>query len=457
MPDRLQTLQTALADLKAGRYDRCAELCRPLVAAEPRDTDARFFLGVSLAVRGDLDEAIDHLTLVLAIQPDHKDARQELARMLQARGLAWVDKGAMEPAIADFAHAAAADPANAAAHANLAHALATVGRFDESLAATTDALRQAPGDLTIQINHAVALLKSGRLLEGWAANEWRHKKPGREKLPPALMLPRLSSLGSVAGRTIVTYHEEGFGDTIQFLRYAQMLGDEGAHIVFWAPDELARLIRGQQGIAEVLTGDVNLPRFDYHCPIISLPYVFGTSLETIPASIPYIQADPALAKDWCDRLPAGRKVGLVWSGEPRGYDPAAQALDRRRSLGFPALTPIVTVPDLTFISLQMGAARRQVTGIHDPMGSVKDFADTAAIIANLDLVISVDTAVAHLAGAMGKPVFLLDRYDNCWRWLHGRDDSPWYPTMRIFRQQAMGDWNAAIAAAAEAVAAFARG
>ena len=328
MPDRLQTLQTALADLKAGRYDSCAALCRPLVAAEPRDTDARFFLGVSLAVQGELDEAIDHLTLVLAIQPDHKDARQELARMLQARGLALVDKGQMDPAIADFAHAAAADPANAATHANLAHALATVGRFDESLAATTDALRQAPGDLAIQINHAVALLKSGRLLEGWAANEWRHKKPGREKLPPALMLPRLSSLGRVAGKTIVIYHEEGFGDTIQFLRYAQMLAEDGAHIVFWTPDELARLIRGQSGIAEVLTGDVNLPKFDYHCPIISLPYVFGTSLKRFRHRSPMSKR----TRHWrrIGRSACRRGAGSVWYG-PVSRDPTIRR--RRRSTG----------------------------------------------------------------------------------------------------------------------------
>jgi tetratricopeptide (TPR) repeat protein len=456
MSDRLKTLTKALEHLKAGRFDQCADLCRPLAAAEPRDADARFFLGVCLATRGQLDDAISHLTAVLAVQPDHLDAQHELARMLQAQGLALVDQGQMDTALQAFAKAAAADRTNAAAQANFANALATEGLFEESLAASIDALRISPADVTIQINHAVTLLKSGRLLEGWAANEWRHKKPGREKLPPSLMLPKLASNADLTGLTIVIYHEEGFGDTIQFLRYAKLLSDAGARVIMWAPEELVRLVRGQAGIDEVLTGNVDLPQFDYHCPMNSLPYVFGTELSTIPASVPYVRADAALAGDWISRLPAGRRVGLVWSGEPRGYDPAAHALDQRRSLPFSALAPLTALSGLSFISLQMGMARGQITsGVHDPMADVKDFADTAAIIANLDLVISVDTAVTHLAGAMGKPVFLLDRYDNCWRWLHGRSDSPWYPTLRIFRQQRMSDWTSAITAAAAALEEFA--
>jgi hypothetical protein len=223
------------------------------------------------------------------------------------------------------------------------------------------------------------------------------------------------------------------------------------------PEPLARLARGQAAIAECLTGDVTLPRFDFHCPVNSLPLVFETTLETIPATATYIEADPALVSAWQARLPStGPRVGLVWAGEPRGYDPAAQALDRRRSLPAAAFAPLIAVPGLSFVSLQMGAARTQMpAGIQDPMGGVKDFADTAAIVASLDLVVSVDTAVAHLAGAMGKPVFLLDRYDNCWRWLSGRADSPWYPMLRIFRQRRMGDWGPAIAGAIDALKAFA--
>ena len=456
MQTRLQTLTIALDHLKAGRFEQCAALCRPLLAADTDDVDARFFLGVCMATAGRIDEAIAYLNLVIEIMPTHPDARRELGRMLQAQGLALVDRGQMDDAIAAFGRGAAIDPANAAAHANLAQALATEGRFAESLAASHDALRLSPSDITMNINQAVTLMKSGRLLEGWAANEWRHKRPGREKLPPALMLPKLKHLGSLKGRAIVIYHEEGFGDTIQFLRYAQLLTQAGAKVILWAPQELVRLLRGQSDIAEVLTGNINLPKFDFHCPIISLPYIFETAPETIPTPGPYIHADLGLAQRWAETLPEGKRVGLVWSGEPRAYDPAAQALDCRRSVPLSSLAPLIRIPGLTFVSLQFGTARSQVTpDIHDPMSSVKDFSETAAIIANLDLVVAVDTAVAHLAAAMGKPVFLLDRYDNCWRWLHGRSDSPWYPTLRIFRQQRMGDWGSAIAAAAAALEAFA--
>jgi tetratricopeptide (TPR) repeat protein len=455
MNSHMQTLRTALDHLKAGRFDQCAALCRPLLDVEPSNVDARFFLGVCLGARGQLGEAIPHLQQTIAARPDHIDARRELCRMLQAKALILVDQGLLNEAIDLFGQAVAADPANAAAHANLSHALATEGRFDEALTVSIDALRLSPADIDININRAIALLKAGRLPEGWAANEWRHKKPGREKLPAALMLPKLRHLGEVIGLTIVIYHEEGFGDTIQFLRYAQMLAEAGARIILWAPAELARLMRGQTGIAEVLTGNVNLPKFDFHCPINSLPYIFGTAIGTVPADGAYIKADAALTAEWAARLPPGPRIGLVWAGEPRSYDPAAQALDRRRSLPFKMLLPLTVTPGLAFVSLQMGPARGQIAGgVHDPMGAVRDFADTAAIIANLDTVVSVDTAVAHLAAAMGKPVLLLDRYDNCWRWLHGRSDSPWYPSLIIFRQTRMGDWLGPVTEAAQALAEF---
>jgi tetratricopeptide (TPR) repeat protein len=511
---RQQALGAALDHLRNGRFDPAADLCRTLLAGDPHDVDARFLLGVAEGARGNAQAALDHLSAVVETRPGHVDARGELARLYQSLGrvddaekqfrailrrmpgdvaalcaygrflletgraadaagqaeaalaaapnsspalnllgMGLAAQGRLDEAIATFGRAAAADRMNASAYANLANALSVEGRFAQSLAASGEALRLAPQDLTIRINHAVALLKSGRLLEGWSEYEWRHRQPGREKLPPALMLPKLAHLGGVQGRTVLIYHEEGFGDTLQFLRYAPMLAERGARVIAWMPAELVRLVRGQAGIAEALTGNVTLPRFDFHCPIISLPHVFDTGLETVPAKIPYIAADPALAEAWAVRLPvAPLRVGLVWAGEPRAYDPAALALDRRRSLDFVALAPVLAAPGATFVSLQTGAAAEQAGGaIHDPMRGVRDFADTAAIIASLDLVVSVDTAVAHLAGGMGKPVFLLDRYDNCWRWLTRRNDSPWYPTMRIFRQARMGEWEPAIHEVAEAV------
>ena len=344
-----------------------------------------------------------------------------------------------------------ADPGNAEAHAMLGRALTPEGEFDEALAAITDALRLEPADIGINLDRAVVLLKAGHLLEGWAAYEWRH----RGAAPSGPMLPKVRYLDDLDGRTVLIDHEGGFGDTIQFLRYARLLVEMGAKIVLRAPRELERLMREQDGIAEVVTGP-GLPPFDYRCPAMSLPYVFDTTVETIPtADGVYINADRALTAEWAARLPPGPRVGLVWAGEPRSNASDAQALDRRRNLPFKMLLPLTVTPGVSFVSLQTGPARGQIAGgLHDPMGAARDFADTAAIIANLDAVISVDTAVAHLAGAMGKPVFLLDRYDNCWRWLYARGDSPWYPTLMIFRQTQPGDWLGPVTQAAQTLEEF---
>jgi len=364
----------------------------------------------------------------------------------------YLDAGRFEDCAALCRALIEIDPGNAGAHAALGRALTAVGEFDEALAAITDALRRWPADIGLNLDRAVALLKAGHLLEGWAAYEWRH---GLERAQAGPTLPKVRYLDDLEGHTILIDHEAGFGDTIQFLRYARLLTEMGARIVLRAPPELARLMRGQDGIAEVVTGD-GLPRFDYRCPVNSLPYVFDTSMETIPtADGVYLTADRGLIAEWAARLPPGPRVGLVWAGAPRSDDPEAQALDQRRNLPFRMLLPLTVTPGVSFVSLQTGPARSQIAGgIHDPMGAARDFADTAAIIANLDAVISVDTAVAHLAGAMGKPVFLLDRYDNCWRWLYGRGDSPWYPTLMIFRQAQPGDWLGPVTQAAETLEEF---
>jgi len=365
----------------------------------------------------------------------------------------YLDAGRFEECAALCRALIEIDPGNAGAHAALGRALTAEGEFDEALAAITDALRLSPADTGINLDRAAALLKAGHLLEGWAAYEWRHRS---EPPPAGPMLPKVRYLDDLDGRTVLIDHEGGFGDTIQFVRYARLLGEMGARVVLRAPQELARLMRGQDGIAEVVTGGAGLPPFDYRCPAMSLPYVFDTAIETIPmADGIYINADRGLTAEWAARLPPGPRVGLVWAGEPKSDDPADQALDQRRNLPFRMLLPLTVTPGVSFISLQTGPARSQIAGgVHDPMGAARDFADTAAIIANLDAVISVDTAVVHLAGAMGKPVFLLDRYDNCWRWLYGRGDSPWYPTLMIFRQAQPGDWLGPVTQAAETLEEF---
>jgi len=198
-----------------------------------------------------------------------------------------------------------------------------------------------------------------------------------------------------------------------------------------------------------------LPRFDVWCPMLSLPRLFGTTLDRMPPATPYLHADPAAAARWAARLPqGGLRVGVAWAGGLHPNDPTAAATDRVRSMAPRYLAPLAALPGVRLVSLQLGVAPPPDLGMADPMPDVRDFADTAGIVANLDVVVSVDTSVAHLAAGMGKPVLLLDRYDACWRWLHGRTDSPWYPTLTILRQPSPGDWPSAVAAAAAALSGF---
>ena len=255
-------------------------------------------------------------------------------------------------------------------------------------------------------------------------------------------------------------HEAGYGDTLQFCRYVPLLAARGARIVLAVRRRCNGCWAGCRASEGCVAANAALPDYDWHCPMMSLPSVFATTLETIPAEVPYITADPAMVADWAARLPAapGLRVGLVWAGQARPWLPGFATVDTRRSTSLAQFAPLGAVEGVRFVSLQADApgseARDPPPGLalHDPMASVTDFADTAAIVANLDLVVSVDTSVAHLAGALGKPVFLLDRYDNCWRWLSGRSDSPWYPTLRIFRQTKIGDWAPVMRQAAAALA-----
>jgi hypothetical protein len=236
-----------------------------------------------------------------------------------------------------------------------------------------------------------------------------------------------------------------------------MVCDAGIILEVQAP--LVRLLSRLPGVREIVVRGARLPPFDLHCPLMSLPHAFGTTLNTIPAATPYLSADPALAANWQERLVGldGLRIGLVWAGGSWLNVPAVAAVDRRRSIALKALAPLGKVSGVSFVSLQKDAPAAQAADpshglmLHDFTADLHDFEDTAALIVNLDLVISVDTSVAHLAGALGKPVWLLNRFDTCWRWLLNRDDSPWYPTLRQFRQARPGDWNSAVCATRDAL------
>ena len=427
--------------------DDTAARLRALLRLTPDDGALRLAYAEHLHNGGDAAGAERVLAAALAARPDW-------AAGCNLMGMARFDQGDIGGAIALFQRAAMLG-GGAAAWSNLGMALKTEGRFDAAAAAHDRAVALRPGDPQLRLNRAVALLRAGRMAAAWDDYECRHHLPGHAiDLPLERMLAGVEGL---AGLRVVVSHEEGFGDTLQFARYLPLLRGFGAQVVIRVPPELARLFRANPGLGEVLEPGAALPAYDCHCPFFSLPRVFGTTLDTIPRSGPYLAADPALAATWATRLPVGRKIGLVWAGQARPWLPGFAALDRRRSMALADLAPLAAVPGVRLVSLQKGPAGAESPppelDLHDPMPDVTDFADTAAIIAGLDVVVSVDTSVAHLAAAMGRRVLLLDRYDSCWRWFAGREDSPWYPSLHILRQSRPGQWGEVVAQAAVLLAA----
>jgi hypothetical protein len=256
--------------------------------------------------------------------------------------------------------------------------------------------------------------------------------------------PRWQGEG-LAGKTILVHAEQGFGDTLQFARFVAMLQQarKPERLIFECQPELKRLLEKLDGVSMIVAGNVDrLPPFDVHIPLLSLPLMFDVRLEALPAGLPYVFAPDALQDKWKDRL-AGekrKKVGMAWAGRPTHPN------DLRRSVSFNSLAPLLALENFCWISLQKDsvATRADQSCVLDWSDEITDFADTAGLISQLDLVISVDTAVAHLAGAMGKPVWLLNSFESEWRWMQDRTDSAWYPSMRIFRQTESGNWNSVI-------------
>ena len=433
-------LDQGKAALITPQYHACLELT-------PNDPRLCYACAEYLRDSGDAVAAVALLDPVLCAHRNSPEAQYQM-------GLSLAEAGQFAAAAERFRQAIARDPGPAVFWANLGMMLKVESRFDAALAAYAEALSRSPNDRQIRVNRAVARLHAGRFAEAWQDAAWL-LEPGRTVLAPERRLPPLSVLPDLTGRTVLVVQEEGLGDTLQFLRYLPLLAERGARVAVVVPRELTRLMRTVPGIAEIPDGDAPVPPHDFHVSFNGLPRAFETTLATIPCEVPYLAADPALVAEWAPRLPSTQalRVGLVWAGQARPWLPGFTGLDRRRSAGLAALAPLATVSGVQFVSLQKGPGAREVPEFDmiDVMGEVRDFADTAAIVANLDLVISVDTSVVHLAGAMGKPVFLLDRYDNCWRWLSGREDSPWYPSLRIFRQQRSGEWQPVIARVAAAL------
>ena len=428
-----------LALKQQGRLDDALAGFRTAIALNPNDAAAHNNLGIALKEQARLDEAVACFHAAIAREPDFPEAYNNLGTVLgeQAR---------QDGAIACYRKAIDLRPDFPEAHNNLGTALRAQQRLDEAVTSYRRAIDLNPDYAEAHTNLAMALLARGEMAEGWEEYEWRWKTAHTIKTSRDFAQPRWRG-EPAAGRTLLIHAEQGLGDTIQFCRYAPLADARGLRVILEVQKPLVRLVCGMRGVDRVVARGEALPEFDLHCPMLTLPLALG---KAVACGVSYLRTDAAQTAAWRMRLDAvgkpGPRVGLVWAGSSRRHSATGAALDGRRSIAPDRLAPLFGLPGLHFVSLQKdGPAAPVQFALTDFMDEMGDFADTAALIANLDLVVSVDTSVAHLAGALGRPVWLLDRFDPCWRWLVGRRDSPWYPGLRIYRQPRPGDWDAVLA------------
>jgi tetratricopeptide (TPR) repeat protein len=408
-------------------------------AGAPGAVAALTNLAGCLCELGQLDAAMEACQRALSLDASYAPAHTNLGNILDAQGR-------FEDAVTAHRRAVAADPAYAKGHANLAVALRVIGQLDEALAASHRAVALDPDDPLVRFNHAHVLLINGHLAAGFEAFRWGRKCREWSDGYPALAEPEWQG-EALAGRTLLLYAEAGLGDTMQFVRYLPMVANKGGSIVLQVQPSLVALLRTNPGVTVIARGEP-LPRFDLHLPLIGLPAVFGTTLDTIPAAVPYLRPDPAKLSRWRAALgdETALRVGVVWAGNPKHKG------DRQRSLPAEKLLPQLVMPGVRLYSLQkdlraadapaVAALARDLVDLAPALG---DFSDTAAAVTALDLVITVDTSVAHLAGALGRPVWALLPYALDWRWLRDREDTPWYPSMRLFRQRVPQAWDEVVA------------
>ena len=466
-PDATTFDNLARALLAAGRTVDAVAAYRQAIAADPASAQLHADLGHVLRGMGSLDEAIaehrraaelmpgspapwDNLGSALqrAGRPD--EAMAAFARALSLEpdrpetlnhiGTVHCDAGRWQEARAAFERALARRPDFGDAVNNLGTVLEELGQRESAMAHYQRAVTLSPRSTSPPWNVALMQLLLGDYAAGWVGYEHRWRQPLQSRVYRPFKQPMWDG-SDLDGRTLLLHAEQGFGDAIHFVRYAPLAARRGGPVVVECPRPLARLFMSLAGVESVVVRDEEpLPDFDVHCPLMSLPMVFGTTLATVPADVPYLHADPIEAAGWRDRLAAAvgfppypRRVGLAWAGH------GSHQKDRDRSVPLAAFAPLANVPGVRFFSLQLGKPAADFP-LTDWTAELHDFAATAALVSQLDLVITVDTAVAHLSAALGRPTWVLVAFAPDWRWLLDRADSPWYPTVRLFRQPAVGNW-----------------
>jgi tetratricopeptide (TPR) repeat protein len=497
-----EAIAAGLEHQRAGRLAEADKIYRQVLVREPNHPDALHLLGVIHGQRGQPQTAVDLISRALKVRPDAAQFHCRLAENLRALGesdesiasfrraialaeddpaihnsfgAALAGMRQFDPAMAEFQRAIELKPDFADAHSNLGAALVAIGSLDEAVTALRTALKHNPNsrgawnnlgnalynqgkiseaisaydkvasfnpnDAKIHANLALAHLLLGNFARGWGEHEWRLKVPeivGTRQFAQ----PQWDGI-DLNGKTVLLHPEQGFGDMIQFARFIPRVAGRGGRVVLESPPELFRLFKDFPRIAELAASNQPLPNFDVQCPLLSLCSVFNVTAETIPSEVPYLKPDRELVRRWSERFDAGDKrlrAGLVWAGRPQHTN------ERNRSMNLAQFAPLASLDSVAFYSLQKGIAAAQAADppaglrLMDWTEDLTDFAETAAMIQHLDLIVTVDTAVAHLAGAMGKRTWLMLPWIPDWRWMLERTDSPWYPTMRLFRQRKTGDW-----------------
>jgi tetratricopeptide (TPR) repeat protein len=459
-PEAHHNLANTLKDL--GQLDAAAECYRRAIHYRPNYAEAHCNLGNVLKDQRRLDDAVASYRTAIDLKPDFVEAHSNLGLALKEQapdeaigfcrravelkpdfpeahynlGTVLHEQGRLDEAVACYRRAIDLRPDYPEAHSNLGFVLTEQGLLDEAVVYCRRAICLRHDFADAHVNLALALLARGDMPAGWKEYEWRLQTPKTITTRRNFAQPQWRG-DTAVGRTLLIHAEQGFGDTLQFCRYGPLAAARGLRVMMEVQKPLVRLLRCLPAVELVVARGDKLPPFDLHCPMLSMPLAMGTTMATIPSAASYLHADAAQVAAWRKRLAApgaeGFSIGLAWTGN------TAHAAHRRRSIAPDRLTPLFEQAGLRFFSLQKGGTPAPANlPLTDFMPEMGDFADTAALISNLDLVISVDTAVAHLAAALGKPVWLLDRFDSDFRWFTGRRDSPWYPTLRLYRQPRPG-------------------
>jgi tetratricopeptide (TPR) repeat protein len=458
--------------LQDKKYDEAAEAFRRCLKLRPDHVEALTNLGYVLGEQGKTEEAHAAYRRALAIRPDVPEVHHNLGNLLREQGKreealacydealrlrpgyakAYVNRGVcliglarLDEAVRDLRRGVELDPKFAEAHSSLGAALSVQGDLDGALAEYEESIRLNPNYAEAHWNRSLVWLLRGDFARGWEAYAWRWRQErGVDRLEP-LDRPAWDGL-PLDGKTILLRSEQGLGDTLQFIRYAPVLRGMGARVLVQPQNVLLPLLSRCPGIDQLVAHGAPLPPFDVHAPLLNLPFLLQTTLETVPADVPYLFADPALVERWRLELAPvrGFRVGIAWQGNP------AHLWDRQRSVPLAAFEPLARVPGVRLLSLQKGTGTEQLAEVAGRFpvlalggtldGAAGAFMDTAAVLRNLDLLVTSDTAIAHLAGGLGVPVWVALSASPDWRWMLEREDSPWYPTMRLFRQKELGQW-----------------